>query len=89
MLHPGLADVYRAKVADLSDALNVPETRAEATQFVRGMLSRIRLIPEGDKLASTRPFGVPPLGGPVLLLVHRGPLVHRNDAFRCRRTIAQ
>ena len=51
LLHPGLAEVYRAKVADLSNALKVDETRAEATQIVRGLLASIRLIPEGDSLA--------------------------------------
>ena len=38
-------------VVDLSEALKIPETRAEASQIVRGLLSSIRLIPEGDTLA--------------------------------------
>lgn len=33
--------------------------------------------------------GLPPSGGPVLLLVHRGPLVHRDDTFRSGRVVAQ
>ncbi len=31
----------------------------------------------------------PPLSGPTDLLVYDGPLVHRDDAFRRRRTIAE
>ena len=50
-LHPGLSEVYRAKVADLVSALNAEDTRPEATELLRGLLSEIRLIPEGDGLA--------------------------------------
>lgn len=32
---------------------------------------------------------MPPWGGPVYLLAHRGPLVHRNDDFRRGRLVAQ
>lgn len=41
-LHPGLATVYRTKVAHLTEALNTPETRAEV---IRGLLTSISLIP--------------------------------------------
>ena len=44
-LHPRLAERYRAKVADLSEALNDPETRVEAAEAMRGLLTEIRLIP--------------------------------------------
>ncbi|MCU9850562.1 recombinase family protein [Defluviimonas sp. WL0024] len=47
-LHPGLAGIYRAKVADLAEALDAPETRQEAAQLIRGLLSEIRMIP-GEK----------------------------------------
>lgn len=32
---------------------------------------------------------MPPLSGPVRLLVHHGPLVYWNDALRCRWSISQ
>ena len=44
-LHPRLAERYRAKVADLARALNDPETRVEAAEAMRGLLTEIRLIP--------------------------------------------
>ena len=47
-LHPGLADHYRAKVADLAAALDTPETRREAADAMRGLLTEIRMHPEGD-----------------------------------------
>ncbi|OIQ68718.1 hypothetical protein GALL_496870 [mine drainage metagenome] len=50
-LHPGLSAVYRAKVADLTAALNEPGVRMEATELLRGLLTEIRLIPEDDGLA--------------------------------------
>lgn len=45
-LHPGLADVYRRKVADLTAALNHEATRSEAAECIRGLVSEIRLIPD-------------------------------------------
>ncbi|MCB1467469.1 MAG: recombinase family protein [Rhizobiaceae bacterium] len=50
-LHPGLSDVYRHKVATLTEALNASETLPEATHVLRGLLSTIRLHPEGDGLS--------------------------------------
>ncbi len=44
-LHPGLADVYRRQVANLTEALDHPETRGEAAEIMRGLLTEIRLIP--------------------------------------------
>ncbi len=46
LLHSGLADTYRRKVADLTSALNEPATRLEASEIIRSLLSEIRLIPE-------------------------------------------
>ena len=50
LLHPGLADMYREKVAGLAEALNAPGTSARAAEVIRSLLSEIRLIPEGDTL---------------------------------------
>ena len=51
MIHPGLAEVYRWKVAELTTALNVVGTKLEAAELLRGLLSGIRLIPEGRGIA--------------------------------------
>ncbi len=50
LLHPGLADIYKEKVEDLSDALNNPSTKTEATPIIRGLLSEIRLLPSDGQL---------------------------------------
>ena len=41
ILHPGIADVYAAKVADLAEALNDPESRPEAVEILRGLIEKI------------------------------------------------
>ncbi|WP_254439287.1 zinc ribbon domain-containing protein [Ruegeria arenilitoris] len=46
LLHPGLSDVYRKQVANLTTALRDPSSQAEATCIIRGLLSEIRLIPD-------------------------------------------
>ncbi|WP_282154276.1 zinc ribbon domain-containing protein [Ruegeria atlantica] len=46
LLHPGLSDVYREQVANLTTALHDPSSQAEATSIIRGLLSEIRLIPD-------------------------------------------
>ena len=48
LLHPNLSDVYRNKVANLTEALNDPETKTEATTLIRALLEEIRLIPIAD-----------------------------------------
>ena len=50
LLHPALSQMYKKKVADLTEVLNDPETKAEATTIIRGMLSEIRLTPNNDAL---------------------------------------
>jgi site-specific DNA recombinase len=49
-LHPGLSDVYRQKVASLTEALNVEHTRGETAAALRGLISEIRLVPEAGEL---------------------------------------
>ncbi|MBO9448557.1 recombinase family protein [Ruegeria sp. R14_0] len=46
LLHPGLSDVYREEVTNLTTALHDPSAQAEATSIIRGLLSEIRLVPE-------------------------------------------
>ncbi len=49
-LHPNLSAVYTEKVARLADALNAPETKAEAGEIIRSLIERIVLTPEGERL---------------------------------------
>ncbi|ETD85843.1 hypothetical protein ACTTAF_17460 [Rhodobacter capsulatus] len=48
ILHPGIADVYAAKVSDLAAALNDPESRPEAVEILRGLIEKIVLTPDAD-----------------------------------------
>ncbi len=48
LLHPNLSEVYRTKVANLTEALNDPETKAEATTLIRSLLEEIRLFPNAE-----------------------------------------
>ncbi len=50
LLHPNLAEVYRRKVADLHQALESEETKAEAAEIIRGLVDAIVLTPENGEL---------------------------------------
>ncbi len=41
VLHPAMAEVYRAKVADLAGSLAAPDTRHEAADILRGLIEAI------------------------------------------------
>ena len=45
-IHPGLADIYARKVANLADALNDANTKVEAADLLRGLIDKIVLRPE-------------------------------------------
>jgi len=47
-LHPNMAELYRGKVAALSEALCEPQSRPEAMQILRGLVEAVRLRPVGD-----------------------------------------
>jgi DNA invertase Pin-like site-specific DNA recombinase len=47
-LHPNLAEVYRQKVANLHEALQVPETRDEALTILRGLVEQVVLHARDD-----------------------------------------
>lgn len=49
-LHPNLSAVYRTKVESLREALNRADTRAEAVEILRRLISAIRLVPEAGRL---------------------------------------
>jgi site-specific DNA recombinase len=53
-IHPGLAEIYRQKVANLAASLNDEATRPEATQLLRGLISEIRLYPDADAVGGHR-----------------------------------
>jgi hypothetical protein len=44
-LHPGIAEIYREKVANLHAALSHPDTRIEAAAAIRALIERIVLYP--------------------------------------------
>jgi DNA invertase Pin-like site-specific DNA recombinase len=52
LLHPGMADLYRQKVTALAQALEHPETRAEASEALRGLIDAIVLTPDQGELQS-------------------------------------
>ena len=43
--------MYRSKVAKLAEALNVTDTKTEAAEILRSLLSEVRLTPDRDRLA--------------------------------------
>ena len=47
-IHPGLAEIYARKVADLVSAMNEEDTRAEAADLLRGLIDKIILQPDPD-----------------------------------------
>ena len=49
-LHPNLAEIYRKKVENLTEALNAEKTRQEAGEIIRGLIDEIRLVPDSDHL---------------------------------------
>jgi site-specific DNA recombinase len=51
LLHPNMAVVYRQRVAALHASLNHEETKAEAVEILRSLVSEVRLIPGNGELA--------------------------------------
>ena len=49
-LHPNLAELYRQKVMNLTEALDDEHTRLEAAECIRVLIEEIRLVPENGKL---------------------------------------
>ena len=50
LLHPSMADLYRAKVESLASALQREDTRLEASEMLRGLIDSIVLVPDGGQL---------------------------------------
>ena len=53
LLHPSLAEIYRRRIDALSSALGREDTREEAAEIVRSLVSAINLTPEDGELAIT------------------------------------
>jgi site-specific DNA recombinase len=50
LLHPSMADLYRAKVESLASALQREDARLEASEMLRGLIDSIVLTPENGQL---------------------------------------
>ena len=50
MLHPSMAVSYRERVAALHEALQQDDTRAQAAEVIRSLVSEIVLTPEREAL---------------------------------------
>src|SRR4029453_6622171 len=50
LLHPSMADLYRAKVESLASALQREDTRLEASEMLRGLIDSIVLMPDEGQL---------------------------------------
>jgi hypothetical protein len=48
LLHPNMAQVYRAKIARLAEALNDEHERTEAAEIIRGLIDQIVLTPKDE-----------------------------------------
>lgn len=51
LLHPNMAKVYHEQIAALHDQLHNEATRAKEADWLRSLVSRIELVPEGEELA--------------------------------------
>ena len=49
-LHPNLSLLYKEKITNLIEALNAPETIAEANGAIRQLIEAVRLVPKGESL---------------------------------------
>ena len=50
LLHPRMADLYRAKVEELASALQREDTRLQASEMLRGLIDSIVLTPQDGQL---------------------------------------
>jgi DNA invertase Pin-like site-specific DNA recombinase len=53
LMHPRMADVYRAKVQNLCGALEREDSRTGAVEAIRGLVETILFEPDGDQLKIT------------------------------------
>ncbi|MDB6454145.1 hypothetical protein [Falsirhodobacter sp. 20TX0035] len=72
-LHPSLGVRYPSEIARLSEALQVPGMKREATEILRGLISGVRMVPEVGAPGGTRLELVGDLAG-ILRLAEDGSL---------------
>nr|WP_280517751.1 recombinase family protein [Falsirhodobacter halotolerans] len=72
-LHPSLGSRYRSEIARLSEALQAPGMKREATEILRGLISEVRMIPEAGAPGGHRMELVGDLAG-ILRLAEDGAL---------------
>ncbi len=46
MLHPALAETYRGKITALADSLNHEDSKHEAIELLRSLVTEVRLHPD-------------------------------------------
>jgi site-specific DNA recombinase len=51
LLHPNMADIYRQRIASLYESLQAEETKSEAAERLRALISQITLQPADGELA--------------------------------------
>jgi len=50
LIHPNLAEIYRAKVENLSALLVDPQRKSEAFEIIRGLIDEVCLVPDNGEL---------------------------------------
>ena len=77
LLHPNMAEHYRAQVANLARVLNREENRAEAADILRSLVDRIELTPNQHQKLEIDLYG--DLAGILTLAANKGRPFDQND----------
>jgi DNA invertase Pin-like site-specific DNA recombinase len=79
LLHPNMAEFYRRQVADLAQALNADENRAEAADLIRSLVDRITLTPNAENKLEIDLYG--DLAGILSLAANKNRPLDASDPF--------
>ena len=77
ILHPGMADHFRAQVARLTDTLNADQNRVEAADLLRSLVDRIELTPNSDNKLEIDLYG--DLAGILSMAGNKGKQLDKSD----------
>ena len=77
LLHPNMAEHYRAQVANLARVLNREENRAEAADILRSLVDRIELTPNQHHKLEINLYG--DLAGILALAAKKDRPFDQND----------
>ena len=77
LLHPNMAEHYRAQVANLARVLNREENRAEAADILRSLVDRIELTPNQHQKLEINLYG--DLAGILALAATKDRPFDQND----------